>query len=1544
MLAAAEEDDCGGEVEGADQNRYSVYYQAPRTDPAVGGMTYDSWADGQQQLERLRSDLEQSWQPTLHADPTKPCGGLCASPNVCAGNMCYPPCSTGTIITIASPVLAAPSAASGNEYCPTGTLHWQGSLCYCQGAQTGPGGGSGSGSGGALGKCAWTHIGPTNVPGRVLDLAMDKSNSNRIFAATVGGLWRTSDGGRRWERVSDSWWTGKVGAVAVNPTLGSEVMAAGGDPNYNSGTGDGVFLSQTNGDDTSWSQILALPNSFVNQIKFLAGGTKVYVASSAGLHVGTKSGTTWTFSKDTSIAAGGVYSVAIDESTSPETVYATQAGGKVWKKGTAGTWVRADSGVTQAGGRTAIALAPSNLNILYLKVDHGANAGIYRTTTAGEAPDGSTAWSDISSASISVSYNWYLTSYVAIDPVNADHVIVPAVGLWESTNGGTSWSSISGSADTTYPMGIHNDQHALLWDPNNAGRVIVGTDGGVYRQVNANSTWHWEAISHGMTTTEFYYLSTQDATATMATGAFQDNGTWFTFGRRGWYPAEDNDGTYHDVDAVENLRLFTSEQTAVALREWVQPIAYLNIAMDSISGADGRWVLPAGESIHPPVAPDPVKAYDTLATGVKTGSGDYDVLHSIDGKNWASLSFPPGYTIGALPDWGGLTRRAIWVSRTANGSGKRNYYVAATSRGTPADDGGAARTTGIVVSHDGGVSWLIGQGLAVSATPAVAVDPTNADRAVAIARTNWTGLCGSIFISTDGGANWSALTNGGYSGASDDGGTGGPCASPKSAPSGAFTNLAFDPNDTNVVYAAHQHGVFKGTINGTRIDWQPFDEGLPNGVDVNDIRLNQATNELVIGTFGYGAYRRNLDLGTGCAGAQLIVRDHVFDHGDAYPAGGLPDPEHTVKDSAHAGRYTAGGPVYWWESPDIRVDVPSARAYKNKIDTADSVEFDSCPIEASDCPVGTMMDDNAQRGKLANVYAEVTNRGIAPIGNVRVATFFADATLELPPLPADFWTNTLPKGSVNCGVLNASSKLSLIGCTTLPYVDPDVPAVAKFPWNVPATAADHSCAVTFIESADTPLPDDIRSKTRLDEIVPASPLIAQRNLAIINPPSGGSAPTGTGGAQGGGGLPCPGAPDDRPRTSSYTGIAYVNVPNYDTTTVTRDIVFDRSQQYSGRLSFLLPTGWSTTVQGLPPACQVQTAQQSTTPIQIKLPTGSTETSVVAAAQGDLRVEDGARVFASDGTSYGLLTNAGTVETMLGARAEGGTVVSLAPVTLNSYSVVHGSVTAPAISMQAGASVTGGKSIVKNLTANSGPGWVITWPASSNGDIALEPGITAVRAPGPYGRVALKSSSHLTISSGTYFFETLEMEPGSTLEVKATGAPVIIYVRGNSFLRGTILEGTAGGRRLMVVYLGTNTVFVDGALVGTIAAPNTGVVLGQLPSGKRHVGTVMAKDVSLRSGAILQQATFSGWGGLVACAPLSSDEASKAQSLGLDTTIVYGVASGDQTISLSLPASTTIKLGLRYESGEGIVNTADRFRVVYKGDMKVRGGVTYVVRH
>lgn len=247
-----------------DVNRYAFYYMEPRTDMLTGRMDYTTWNDGHGQLQQLRSTKGTTWQPTLHADPSQPCGGLCLSQNVCAGGLCYPHCMSNT--------------------CSAGTVRWAGSVCYCAGAQVPPGTGSGSGSGASapVGRCAWTHIGPTNVPGRVLDLSLDQGNPSRMFAATVGGLWRTSDAGRSWERISDDWQTGKMGAVAVNPALGTEVMAGSGDPNHGDATGNGVYLSQQSGNIGSWSNVLTLTDSYVNRIQYVSSGTKVYVASSKG--------------------------------------------------------------------------------------------------------------------------------------------------------------------------------------------------------------------------------------------------------------------------------------------------------------------------------------------------------------------------------------------------------------------------------------------------------------------------------------------------------------------------------------------------------------------------------------------------------------------------------------------------------------------------------------------------------------------------------------------------------------------------------------------------------------------------------------------------------------------------------------------------------------------------------------------------------------------------------------------------------------------------------------------------------------------------------------------------------------------------------------------------------------------------------------------------------------------------------------------------------------------------------------------------------------
>ena len=67
--------------------------------------------------------------------------------------------------------------------------------------------------------CVWTSAGPTNVNGRVTSIAIDSARGERLFVATVGGVWRSIDSGKRWQRVLTEARPGVFGAVAVHEVL-----------------------------------------------------------------------------------------------------------------------------------------------------------------------------------------------------------------------------------------------------------------------------------------------------------------------------------------------------------------------------------------------------------------------------------------------------------------------------------------------------------------------------------------------------------------------------------------------------------------------------------------------------------------------------------------------------------------------------------------------------------------------------------------------------------------------------------------------------------------------------------------------------------------------------------------------------------------------------------------------------------------------------------------------------------------------------------------------------------------------------------------------------------------------------------------------------------------------------------------------------------------------------------------------------------------------------------------------------------------------------
>jgi hypothetical protein len=935
----------------------------------------------------------------------------------------------------------------------------------------------------------WVSAGPTNINGRVTNLAIDPNNNQHFFASTVGGVWRSRDGARRWERVSDDIIHGVCACVAVNPGNGKEVFVGTGDPNYGSG-GNGIWRSSNGGDSGTWAKVSSadMDNLTIFRLRIdPAAPNNVYAATSGGLYLGTQSGASLTWARLKGFDAWTTDFV-IDFAAKPHTVYAgaahvtaTFAAG-IWKfDGT--SWQKRDSGI-DAGGRTiALALAASSPKTLYAKLEKASNGrllGVYKTTTGGEAPaGGGNAWAKLPGASVlddsdfgpptHNGYCWY-NSIIEVDPADANTVYGGGVGIYRSTNGGTTWASIGGGADPAFPIFVHSDHHSIVFDPKNSKNLYVGNDGGVYRANNTfAATWHWNDVSHGMVMTQFYRLTTQQASASILAGGSQDNGTEITFGNRTWYNPYGCDGADVAIDAGDNLTLYLNCNGG--LHELTNPVPGTSGAGSAIS-----WTSPANYTPASPLVTDPNKAGAALAGGGPSTMTAVvpRLLKTTNGVQW-------NFASPALPAGDSISYVAI-----APSSSFQTYYM-----------GIDGSTPAIWRTFDGGTNWTkTATGLPANLRPnAIAVDYSNAKRAVV---GFGGGAGGRVSLTVDGGATWHTL---------DGTGAG---ALPANNP---ITGIVFDPFDANTVYAASTVGVFKGTITPgatPTASWVPFDEGLPEAIDITDLAVNKATGVLDIGTWGYGAYRRDIKPGVKHPQVMLVVRDNVFDRGQipSAPAAGYPDPEHPIADPARPGFFKPGDPVFWWSSPDIRIDVPSLDPPANQFASVDHVEFESTPISIAPAAPGTLLDSNPVRGKPAMVYAQVSNRGLKPATNVKVMALWADATAGLPQLPTDFWKTTFPAGGGKCGPLAAGSGWHFPDpahpCQVVPVVNPMMPEVVGFHWNVPANAASHTCMLVIVESADDPIEPNIRgsNETRPWVFIPNSRHIGLRNLHIVGVASG----------------------------------------------------------------------------------------------------------------------------------------------------------------------------------------------------------------------------------------------------------------------------------------------------------------------------------------------------------------------------------------------------------------------------------------------------------
>ena len=435
----------------------------------------------------------------------------------------------------------------------------------------------------------WQFVGPSNVAGRVTDLAIDPTTTPSTVYASVGsgGVFKSTDAGNVWTPAWPTQLNQAVGALArgSDGTLyagtGEGANPSGGGSTF---MGDGLYTSHDGG--ATW-QLSGLPDSgafgriVVNpdnpkEVWAAATGSLTWVSSQKGVYHSTDGGRTW------QLALGGTgdHTGAVDVALQPGNphvilaslwdryrnngsffyggvgsgLYRSTDDGQSWTRidnsdvhGAVCSWDATKTGfdVSDDLGHIGMAFAPSDPNRAYavFATSNGPDKGYYvsndggQTWTCGGGEPGVTTGG----------YEWVF-SRLWVDPANEDHVFEANVDMRESGDAGntwinnTSWSSAVVQPTTGFALDtLHADQHAMAWDPNVPKRVYVGNDGGAYRsdtngdqpngQLPTNSLATKKNWLHGSIEpwTQPYHLSVSQQDAKRLVIGLQDNGssrTW----------------------------------------------------------------------------------------------------------------------------------------------------------------------------------------------------------------------------------------------------------------------------------------------------------------------------------------------------------------------------------------------------------------------------------------------------------------------------------------------------------------------------------------------------------------------------------------------------------------------------------------------------------------------------------------------------------------------------------------------------------------------------------------------------------------------------------------------------------------------------------------------------------------------------------------------------------------------------------------------------------------------------------------------------------
>lgn len=718
-----------------------------------------------------------------------------------------------------------------------------------------------------FGGLQWRDAGPPRG-GRSVAVAGSVARPNEYwFGTTGGGVMKTTDGGLTWEPMSDRFFGGTVGAIAVDPQNPDIVWVGGGETCIRGNTAHGDGLWKTTDGGRTWT-FLGFRDEHIASIEIHPTNSSIawlgvfgdpFVATpNRGLYKTTDGGRTFQktlFVNDST----GVIDLQVDPSN-PDILYVAmwQAYRTPWSMSSGGVhsglYKSTDGGRTWANlsrtarglprgvtGKIGIAVSPAKPSRIWAQIEHDSG-GLYRSD------DGGQSWQFLNGDRRMRQRAWYY-SHIYADPKDSNVVYSLNTGFYRSRDGGL-----------TFPQSIdvpHGDNHDLWIARDNPNRMIESNDGGANVSINGGQSW----TDQDFATAQFYHIDVTTDWPYHICGAQQDNSTLCGPSRKeggvqmsDWYDAGGGESGYVTPSPTDPNIIFAGSYGGLLTRKdrrtgfernvTVFPINPMGHSSEDIE-VRFQWTFPIVFSRHNP--------------NVLYAAGSRLYRSTNEGQSWTAVS----------PDLSRHDPRTMGPSGgpiTKDQTGVETYALIFAFDESPVQAGilWAGTDDGLVwISRDNGANWQ-------NVTPAdmgdftrvSIIEPSNFDAGTAYVAANRYQQGDKrpiLYRTSDFGRTWTKIVNG--------------------IEAEDFTRvIREDPVRRGMLFAGTEHGVYISFDNGAL--WQPIRLNLPR-VPVHDLRIKD--NDVILATHGRGFWvMDNMSALREVTPAIVAKASHLFKPVDAY--------------------------------------------------------------------------------------------------------------------------------------------------------------------------------------------------------------------------------------------------------------------------------------------------------------------------------------------------------------------------------------------------------------------------------------------------------------------------------------------------------------------------------------------------------------------------------------------------------------------------------------------------------------------------------------